>query len=133
MKKTDELSVASDIEYVPDSEESEDEADSTELPKFINFINQEIKTRQNQEEHRQLLEQKIQSKPSQRKLKESEIDRDYKYKDIYVKKYLKSNKGRTGLKKITGHTILSMPVYFVGMYSLIFKNILKGNIVTKEK
>ena len=88
-----------DSDYVPDSEDSDDtSAEKIELPKFIKFIDQEMKTKQNGDQG-QLPEQEFTRKPVQRKVKESEIVRDIKYKGIYIKKYVKSNEGKSGVKK----------------------------------
>jgi hypothetical protein len=83
----------SEKEYVSDSENSDDASDGTELPTFINFINQEIET------NNQTDQLSDPNKPCQRKVKESEIVRDGKYNGIYIKKYIKSNEGKAGAKK----------------------------------
>ena len=107
-EKESEGNITDDEVYIPESKrvddyvsETEDEIDnvsddSNSLPNFLQFIRQEIEdtprvvgTNQPESEV---------EKPYQRKLREDQIVRDSKYKNIYIKRYVKSKDGRSGLK-----------------------------------
>ena len=96
-----------DLDYVPDS--SEEDLKNSDLPDFFKFIQEEMTSIPETEQSSYVVIEHEEPKtinclnavkqPDQRRVKEDEMIRDGKYKNIYIKRYVKSNDGKLGLKK----------------------------------
>lgn len=89
-----------DDDYVPETDDDAEDDDVREesngLPNFLQFLSEEIKDTPRVSERNQA--ESGTQKPYQRKVKEDQIVRDNKYNKIYIKKFVKSKDGKSGLK-----------------------------------
>ena len=95
--ETEDESETEDYEDYVAETDNETEENSNGLPQFLQYLSKEI-----EEAPRASDTQDAESgteKPYQRKIKEEQVVRDTNYKNIYIKKYVKSTDGKAGVKK----------------------------------